>query len=106
MFNTLIQQLAVISFDLFFHRVDWNFTFSAFHMFGYGNKSIHMVPVGYTNIQSKTKINDLLSNPFTLMGEDWGGRGWGLGSFRRAAPFVEHFMVLYNKIIFNQGAMY
>ena len=28
------------------------------------------------------------------------------GSFRRATPFVERFMVLYNKIIFNQGAMY
>ena len=28
------------------------------------------------------------------------------GSFRRAAPFVEHFVVLYNKIIFNQGVMY
>ena len=28
------------------------------------------------------------------------------GSFRRAAPFVEHFMILCNKIIFNQGVMY
>ena len=78
MSNTLIQQIAVISFDLFFDRVDWKFTFSALHMFGYGNKSIHMVPVGYTNIQSKIKINDLLSNPFTLIGEDRGGGGWFL----------------------------
>ena len=27
------------------------------------------------------------------------------GSFRRAAPFVAHFMVLCNKIILNQGVM-
>ena len=28
------------------------------------------------------------------------------GSFRRVAPFVEHFMILHNKIIFNQGIIY
>ena len=42
------------------HRVDWDFTFSALYMFNYGNKFIHIVQVGYTNIQSKNKMNGLL----------------------------------------------
>ena len=29
-------------------RVDWDFNFSAFHKFGYGDKFIHMVEDGYT----------------------------------------------------------
>ena len=45
MSNTLKEQLAVISLD-FSHRVDWDFTFSALHMFGYKNKFIHMIQVG------------------------------------------------------------
>ena len=47
-------------------RVDWDFNFSALHKFGYGDKFIHMVKDGYTNIQCKIKINGLLSDPFTL----------------------------------------
>ena len=39
-----------------FHRVDLDFTFSALHMFGYGNKFIHIVQVGYTNNQSKILV--------------------------------------------------
>ena len=56
--NTLMKQLAVI----FCHRVDRDFTFSALHMFAYGNKLIHMIHVCYTNIQSTIEINGLLSD--------------------------------------------
>ena len=47
----------------------WDFNFSALHKFGYGDKLIHMVKDVYTNIQSKIKINGLLSDPFTLTRE-------------------------------------
>ena len=39
------------------------------HKFGYGDKFIHMVKDVYNNIQSKIKINGLLSDPFTVMPE-------------------------------------
>ena len=35
--------------------------------FGYGAKFICMIKVAHTNIQSKIKINGLLSDPFTFM---------------------------------------
>ena len=35
--------------------------------FGYGEKFIYMIKVEYTKIQSKIKINGLLSDTFTLM---------------------------------------
>ena len=35
--------------------------------FGYGGKFIHMIKVAYTNIESKNKINGLVSDRFTLM---------------------------------------
>ena len=62
MYNTLSKQLAVISLDFLkgFDSLDWDFTFSALHKFGYGNKFIHMIQVAYTNIESKIKINGLL----------------------------------------------
>ena len=47
-------------------RVGWDFNFSALYKFGYGNKFIHIVKDVYTNIQSKIKINRVLSDPFTL----------------------------------------
>ena len=37
------------------------------HKFGYGDKFIHMIKVAYTNIESKIKINDLLSDPLIPM---------------------------------------
>ena len=49
------------------------FNFSALQKFVYGDKFIHMVKSVYTNIQSKTKINGLLSDPFTLTQEVWQG---------------------------------
>ena len=54
MSNTLSEQLAIISL-VFYLRVDWDSTLSFLHMFGYGNKFIHMIQVGYANIQSKIK---------------------------------------------------
>ena len=60
--NTLNKQLTVVSS----HKVDWGFTFSALHMFGYGNKFVYMIQVGYTNIQPKIKINGLLFDSLSL----------------------------------------
>ena len=36
-------------------------------MFGYGDRLIYMIKVAYTNIQSKIKINGLLSDSLVLM---------------------------------------
>ena len=47
--------------------MDWDFISSDLQKFGYGEKFIRMIKVAYTNIQSKIKINGLLSDPFTLM---------------------------------------
>ena len=47
--------------------MNWDFVFSVLQKFGYGEKFIRMCKVAYTNIESKIKINGLLSNPFTLI---------------------------------------
>ena len=47
--------------------MDWDFAFSVLQKVGYGEKFIRTIKVAYTNIQSKIKINGLLSDPFTLM---------------------------------------
>ena len=61
--NSLNKQLAVISLGFLkaFDKVNWDFIFSALHKFGYENKFIHMIQFTYINIQSKIKINGLLS---------------------------------------------
>ena len=41
--------------------------FSAFRQFGYEDKLIHLIKVAYTNIDSKVKTNDHLSEPSILM---------------------------------------
>ena len=43
------------------------FIFSTLRKFGYGDKFIHMLKAAYTNIESKIKINGLLSDSLTLM---------------------------------------
>ena len=58
MSNTIMKQLPFLW--IFSHRVDWDFTFYGLHMFGCRNKIIHIVEAGYTNNQSKIKINGLL----------------------------------------------
>ena len=45
------------------------FNFSAFHKFRCGDKFVHMVEDAYSKIQSKIKIKELLSDPFTFT---WG----------------------------------
>ena len=67
--NKLNKNLSVISLDFFkaFDRLDLNFIFSALEKFGYGQKFKQMVKICYNNIQSKIKINGLLSNPFIIM---------------------------------------
>ena len=47
--------------------MDCDFISSHLQKFGYGLKLIRMIKVAYTDIQSKIKINGLLSDPFTLM---------------------------------------
>ena len=66
--NKLNKKLLVISLDFFkaFDRGDFDFIFLALEKFGYSVKFIHMIKVCYNNIQSKIKINGLLSEPFTL----------------------------------------
>ena len=56
MSKTLNKQLPVISLE-FFSQGGSGFYFSALHIFGYEDKFIHLIQVGYTNIQSKIKIN-------------------------------------------------
>ena len=50
-----------------FGRVDWDFISADLLKFGFGEKFIRMIKVAYTDIQSKIKINGLLSDPLTLM---------------------------------------
>ena len=66
--NKLNKNLSVISLDFLkaFDRLDWDFIFLALEKFVYGKNFIH-IKVCYNNIQSKIKINGLLSDPFTLM---------------------------------------
>ena len=54
----LLTNCSLLFLEILYHRVDWYF--SGLHIFGYGNKFIQIVEVGYTNIQSKIKINGFL----------------------------------------------
>ena len=67
--NKLNKNLSVISLDSLktFARVGRDFVFFALQKLGYGDKFIHMMKFAFTNIQSKIEINDLLSDPFTVM---------------------------------------
>ena len=66
--NKLNKNLSVISLDFLkaFDRLDWNFIFQALEKFGYGKNFLHLIRIYYTRIQSKVKINGLLSEPFIL----------------------------------------
>ena len=67
--NKLNKYSSVISLDFLkaFDRLDWDLIFLALEKFGYGENFIHIIKVCYNNIQSKIKINGLLSDLFTLM---------------------------------------
>ena len=66
--NKLNKSLSVISLDFLkaFDRLDCNFIFQALEKFGYGKKFLHLIRICYTDIQSKVKINGLLSDTFIL----------------------------------------
>ena len=66
--NKLNKNLSVISLHFLkaFDRLDLNFIFLVLRQFGYGQKFIQMIKVCYNDIQSKIKINGLLSDPFTF----------------------------------------
>ena len=57
--NKLNKNLSVISFELVLSFL--------LCLFRYGDKLIHMIKVAYTNIESKIKINCLLSDSLILM---------------------------------------
>ena len=73
--------LNIFEFSWTLYRVNWDSlpfgsvlsqscsseVYSALFKFGYGGEFIDMIQVVYTNIPSKTKINGLLSDPFTLI---------------------------------------
>ena len=66
--NILNKNLSVISLDFLkaFDRLEWNFIFQALEKSGYGKKFLHLIRICYSDIQSKVKINGLLSDPFIL----------------------------------------
>ena len=68
MSNKLNKNLSVILLDFLkaFDRLDWNFISNTLEKFGYGKNFMHLTKIGYNNIESKIKINGLLSDPFTL----------------------------------------
>ena len=59
--------MCQITWIKIFDRVACDFVFSALQKFGYGDKFILTIKVAFTNIQSKIKVNCILSDPFTLM---------------------------------------
>ena len=65
----LNKNLSVISLDFLkaFDRLDSDFIFMALEKFGNDENFRHLIKICYSKIQSKIKINGLLSDPFTLM---------------------------------------
>ena len=61
--KTFLCYLFRVSQNLWFR----DFTFSALQKFRYGDKFMNMIKFVYNNIQSKVKINGLLSYTFILM---------------------------------------
>ena len=49
-----------------FDNVDWDFILSVLCKFRYRSKWIHIIPLAYANIQSKSKVNDVLPLPRIL----------------------------------------
>ena len=72
--------------------MDWDFVFSVLQKFGYEAKLICMIKVAYTNIQSKIKINGLLSDPFTLMQGAHQGCPLSLVLYIKAAEVLANFI--------------
>ena len=60
MSNTLNEQFAAISLDSLSEGELEFYFFSPSYVWLWKQIHIHIVEVGYTNIQSKIKINDLL----------------------------------------------
>ena len=52
---------------IFHHILSFGEKITYLYKFGYGHKLIHMIQVAYTNMDSKIKINCLLSNPLMLV---------------------------------------
>lgn len=61
--NTLKGPLAFIFLNFLegFDNVDWDFILSVLCKFRYRSKLIHIIPLAYANIQSKSKVNAVLS---------------------------------------------
>ena len=72
--------------------VDWDFNFFASHKFGYGDKFNRMVKYVCTNIQSKIKINGLLSDTFTLTRDVYQGFLFSMLSYIIATEVLASFI--------------
>ena len=96
--NKLNKNLSVMSPDFLkaFDHLDLNFIFLALEKFVYGENSIQMIKVCYNNVQSKIKINSLLSDPFIIM------RGFRKGCPLSMLLYIFAAEVLANFIIANK----
>ena len=92
------KKLSVILLDFrkAFDWLDFDLILLALKKFMYGGKFIHMIKVCYSNIQSKIKVNALLSDPFTLK------RGIHQGYPLSMLPYIIAAEVLANFIIVNK----
>ena len=98
--NKLNEKLSVISLDFLkvFDRLDFDFIFLTLKKFWYGNKFINLTKVCYNNIQSKIKINGLLSEPFTLKRGVCQGCPLSVLLYIIAAEILANFIIVNKRI--------
>ena len=98
--NKLNEKLSVISLDFLkvFDRLDFDFIFLTLKKFWYGNKFINLTKVCYNNIQSKIKINGLLSEPFTLKRGVRQGCPLSMLLYIIAAEILANFIIVNKRI--------
>ena len=101
MSNKLNKNLSVISLDFLkgFGHLDLNIlNFLALEKFGCGEKFIQMIKVCYNNIQSKIKINGLLSDPFTIMRGVHQGRPLPMLLYIIAVEVLTNFIIANKRV--------
>ena len=98
--NKLNEKLLAISLDFLkvFDRLDFDFIFLTLKKFWYGNKFINLTKVCYNNIQSKIKINGLLSEPFTLKRGVHQGCPLSVLLYIIAAEILANFIIVNKRI--------
>ena len=100
MFNKLNKNLSAISLDFLkaFDRLDWTFVFKALEKSGYGENFIHLITICHNNIQSKIKINGLLSDSFTLSRGVCQGYPLSMLPYIIAAEVLASFVIVDKKV--------